>query len=137
MFFIIFMIFLLKFDTQSTYAVLSQNECEGCPNKKSCTRAKGNRKISLSKKFIEQRKQSLENIKSPLGILLRTNRSIQSEEALGVIKENYKFRQFLLRGSKKVSTEITLLAIAYNINKYHHKMQDNRTHTQLHGKLSA
>ena len=129
------MIFLLKFDTQATYAVLSQNECEGCPNKKSCTRAKGNRKISLSKKFIEQRKQSLENIKSPLGILLRINRSIQSEEALGVIKENYKFRQFLLRGSKKVSTEITLLAIAYNINKYHHKIQDNRTHTQLHGKL--
>ena len=65
----------------------------------------------MSKKFIEQRKQSLENIKSPLGILLCTNRSIQSEGAFGVIKENYKFRQFLLRGSKKVSTEIILLAI--------------------------
>lgn len=123
------------FESEITY--YECESCEGCPYKKSCTRAKGNRKISLSKKFIEQRKQSLENITSPMGILLRTNRSIQSEGAFGVIKENYKFRQFLLRGTKKVSTEITLLAIAYNINKYHHKIQDNRTGTQLHGELSA
>lgn len=123
------------FESEITY--YECENCEGCPYKKSCTRAKGNRKISLSKKFIEQRKQSLENIISPMGILLRTNRSIQSEGAFGVIKENYKFRQFLLRGNRKVSTEITLLAIAYNINKYHHKIQDNRTGTQLHGKLSA
>lgn len=111
--------------------------CEGCPHKKSCTRAKGNRKISLSKKFLEQRKKSLDNITSPMGVLLRTNRSIQSEGAFGVIKGNYKFRQFLLRGKKKVSTEITLLAIAYNINKYHSKIQNNRTGSLLHGKLSA
>ena len=123
------------FESEITY--YECENCEGCPYKKSCTRAKGNRKISLSKKFIKQRKQSLENITSPMGILLRTNRSIQSEGAFGVIKENYKFRQFLLRGNEKVSTEITLLAIAYNINKYHHKIQDNRTGTQLHGKLSA
>ena len=123
------------FESEITY--YECENCEGCPYKKSCTRAKGNRKISLSKKFIEQRKQSLDNITSPMGILLRTNRSIQSEGAFGVIKENYKFRQFLLRGNEKVSTEITLLAIAYNINKYHHKIQDNRTGTQLHGKLSA
>ena len=123
------------FESEITY--YECENCEGCPYKKSCTRAKGNRKISLSKKFIEQRKHSLDNITSPMGILLRTNRSIQSEGAFGVIKENYKFRQFLLRGKEKVSTEITLLAIAYNINKYHHKIQDNRTGTQLHGKLSA
>ena len=123
------------FESEITY--YECEKCEGCPYKKSCTRAKGNRKISLSKKFIEQRKQSLENITSPMGILLRTNRSIQSEGAFGVIKENYKFRQFLLRGNRKVLTEITLLAIAYNINKYHHKIQNNRTGTQLHGKLSA
>ena len=123
------------FESEITY--YECENCEGCPYKKSCTRAKGNRKISLSKKFIEQRQHSLDNITSPMGILLRTNRSIQSEGAFGVIKENYKFRQFLLRGKEKVSTEITLLAIAYNINKYHHKIQDNRTGTQLHGKLSA
>ena len=97
----------------------------------------GNRKMQVSKKFIEQRKQSLANITSPMGILLRTNRSIQAEGVFGVIKENYKFRQLLLRGKKKVETEIAIVAMAYNINKLHHKIQDNRTGTQLHGKLSA
>lgn len=123
------------FESEITYY-----ECESCENcrfKKSCTRSKYNRKMQVSKKFIEQRQKSLENITSPLGILLRKNRSIQAEGAFGVIKENYKFRQFLLRGKKKVTTEITLIAFAYNINKYHHKIQDNRTGTQLHGKLSA
>ena len=72
-----------------------------------------------------------------MGILLRTNRSIQAEGVFGVIKENYKFRQLLLRGKKKVETEIAIVAMAYNINKLHHKIQDNRTGTQLHGKLSA
>ena len=123
------------FESEITY--YECESCEGCQHKKTCTRARGNRKISLSKKFIEQRKKSLDNITSPMGILLRTNRSIQSEGAFGVIKENYKFRQFLLRGKKKVVTEITLFAIAYNINKYHSKIMNNRTGSQLHGKLLA
>lgn len=124
-----------SFESEITY--YECESCENCSYKKGCTRSKYNRKMQVSKKFISQRQKSLENITSPLGILLRTNRSIQSEGAFGVIKENYKFRQFLLRGNKKVLTEISLLAIAYNINKYHHKIQDNRTGTQLHGKLSA
>ena len=93
--------------------------------------------MQLSKKFIEQRKKSLQNITSPKGILLRMNRSIQSEGAFGVIKQDYGFRQFLLRGNKKVLTEILLLAFGYNINKLHNKIQQNRTHSQLHGKLIA
>lgn len=123
------------FESEITY--YECESCAGCPHKKSCTRSKGNRKMQVSKKFIEQRKQSLANITSPMGILLRTNRSIQAEGAFGVIKENYKFRQFLLRGKKKVETEIAIVAMAYNINKLHHKIQDNRTGTQLHGELSA
>ena len=123
------------FESEITY--YECESCEGCLYKKNCTRSKGNRKMQVSKKFIEQRQQSLANITSPLGILLRTNRSIQSEGAFGVIKENYKFRQFLLRGTQKVRTEIVLIAMAYDINKLHHKIRDNRTGTQLHGKLLA
>ena len=111
--------------------------CEGCPFKKKCTRAKDNRKLQVSKKFIAQRAASLERITSPEGIVLRMNRSIQSEGAFGTVKQNYSFRQFLLRGNKKVSTEIMLLAMAYNINKLHSKIQQNRTGTQLFRKDSA
>ena len=65
------------------------------------------------------------------------NRSIQSEGAFGVIKQDYNFRQFLLRGNKKVTTEILLVAMAYNVNKLHSKIQKNRTGTQLFKTESA
>lgn len=112
-------------------------DCKGCPHKKICTKAKGNRKLQVSKKFIEQRAACLERITGKKGILLRMNRSIQSEGAFGVVKENYDFRQFLLRGKKKVFTEILLIAMAYNVNKLHAKIQQNRTGTQLFDKLLA
>ena len=113
------------------------DDCSGCPHKKSCTRAKGNRKLQVSKRFIRQRAASLERITSEKGVLLRMNRSIQSEGAFGVIKQDYGFRQFLLRGNKKVLTEILLVAMAYNINKLHAKIQQNRTGSQLFTKLPA
>lgn len=68
---------------------------------------------------------------------MRMNRSIQSEGAFGEIKQDYGFRQFLLHGHKKVSAEIVLVAMAYNINKLHAKIQQNRTGTQLFEKVPA
>ena len=123
------------FESETTY--YECESCEGCPHKKSCTRAKGNRKMQLSKTFLRQREQSLRNITSEKGILLRMNRSIQAEGAFGVIKQDYGFRQFLLRGNKKVRTEMLLMAIGYNINKLHHKIQQNRTGSQLFEKMTA
>ena len=123
------------FESEITY--YECESCEGCPHKKSCTKAKGNRKLQLSKKFIEQRKKSLENITSKQGVLLRINRSIQVEGAFGVIKQDYGFRQFLLRGNKKVLTETFLMALSYNINKLHNKIQCNRTGSQLFEKRIA
>lgn len=111
------------------------DDCSGCPHKKSCTKSKGNRKLQVSKKFIDQRKTSLARITSELGVLLRINRSIQSEGAFGVIKQDYGFRQFLLRGKKKVSTEIFLVAMAFDVNKLHAKIQNNRTGKQLFKKV--
>jgi hypothetical protein len=65
------------------------------------------------------------------------HRSIQAEGAFGVIKQDYGFRQFLLRGNKKVRTEIFIVAIGYNINKLHNKIQQNRTGSQLFEKVAA
>ena len=123
------------FESEVTY--YECESCTGCPHKKKCTRSKGNRTLQVSKKFIEQRKQSLERITSEKGTLLRINRSIQSEGAFGVIKQDYGFRQFLLRGNKKVLVEILLVAMGYNINKLHNKIQKNRTGRQLFEKLTA
>jgi len=123
------------FESEVTY--YECEGCTGCPYKKNCTRAKGNRKMQLSKEFLRQRGDSLKRVTSEKGIMLRMNRSIQVEGAFGVIKQDYGFRQFLLRGSKKVRTEVLLIAMAFNINKLHHKIQDNRTGRQLFEKLTA
>jgi len=123
------------FESEVTY--YECENCMDCPYKKTCTRAEGNRKLQLSKIFLRQRTESRERITSKTGVLLRMNRSIQVEGAFGVIKQDYGFRQFLLRGNKKVKTEMLLVAMAFNINKYHRKIQNNRTGTQLFEKLSA
>ena len=122
---------------ESTVTYYECEDCSHCPSRKQCTRSKGNRKLQVSKEFIAQRAQSLERITSEKGILLRMNRSIQSEGAFGVIKQNYAFRQFLLRGRRKILAELFLLAMAYNVNKLHAKIQQNRTGTQLFEKLTA
>jgi len=93
--------------------------------------------MRISKEFLRQRAESLERITSPTGILLRMNRSIQAEGAFGVIKQDYGFRQFLLRGNKKVRAEILIVAFGYNINKLHHKIQKSRIGSQLFEKMTA
>jgi hypothetical protein len=112
-------------------------DCSDCPHKTNCTKAKGNRRMELSKTFLRQREESFTRICSKKGILLRMNRSIQAEGAFGVIKQDYGFRQFLLRGNKKVRTEILLIAMGFNVNKLHRKIQQSRTGRQLFEKLSA
>ena len=112
---------------ESEVTMYECESCEGCPYKEKCTRAKGNKRMGVSKKFISLRQESYENITSKLGIQYRINRSIQVEGAFGVLKNDYEFQRFLLRGKTKVKLEILLLCFGYNINKLHAKIQNDRT----------
>ena len=104
----------------------------GCPYKERCSRAKGNKRLYISKSFLEKRQESYENILSEKGILYRMNRSIQQVEgAFGVLKNDYEFQRFLLRGKTKVKLEILLLCMGYNLNKLHAKIQNERTGSHL------
>lgn len=123
------------YERQVTY--YECESCEGCPHKKGCTRAKANRKLQVSKKFIAQREESREKITSELGIKLRVNRSIQVEGAFGVLKWDYNFKRFLLRGERKVRTEVLLAGLGYNINKLHNKIQNNSCGSHLFEPKSA
>lgn len=110
-------------------------ECEDCSNcqfKAKCTKARGNRKIQVSKTFVAKRQVSLENITAPEGIMLRVNRSIQVEGAFGVLKNDYQFNRFLTRGKNSVKNEFFLLCFGFNINKLHSKIQNDRCKKHLH-----
>ena len=111
---------------ESEVTVYECENCTDCSYKEKCTRAKGNKRLYVSKSFLEKRQESYENILSETGILYRMNRSIQVEGAFGVLKNDYEFQRFLLREKTKVKLEILLLCMGYNLNKLHNKIQKNR-----------
>lgn len=116
---------------QSEVTVYECEDCAGCPYKDRCTKAPGNKKLYVSKNFLDKRMRSYENILSETGIRYRMNRSIQVEGAFGVLKNDYGFQRFLLRGKTRVKLEILLLCMGYNINKLHAKIQGERTQSHL------
>lgn len=117
---------------QSEITVYECEDCIDCQHKTRCTKAKGNRRMQVSKIFVEKRQVSYENILSEVGVLLRVNRSIQVEGAFGVLKNDYNFNRFLTRGKNSVKTEFILLCFGYNVNKLHAKIQNERVGKPLH-----
>lgn len=122
-----------------TVTVYRSNGCSGCPFKTDCI--KGNncktpmedrqKVLYVSKKMKEKRQEALERITSDYGTQLRMNRSIQVEGSFANIKEDMEFRRYLYRGNANVTAQSILLAIGYNINKLHHKIQAGRTGRHL------
>ena len=122
-----------------TVTVYRSNGCSGCPFKTDCI--KGNncktpmedrqKVLYVSKKMKEKRQETLERITSDYGTQLRMNRSIQAEGSFANIKEGMEFRRYLYRGNANVTAQSILLAIGYNINKLHHKIQAGRTGRHL------
>ena len=122
-----------------TVTVYQSNGCGGCPYKTDCI--KGNncktpmesrqKVLYVSKKMKEKRQETLERITSDYGTQLRMNRSIQAEGSFANIKEDMQFRRYLYRGKGNVIAQSILLAIGYNINKLHHKIQAGRTGQHL------
>lgn len=122
-----------------TVTVYRSNGCSGCPFKTDCI--KGNncktpmedrqKVLYVSKKMKEKRQETLERITSVYGTQLRMNRSIQAEGSFANIKEDMEFRRYLYRGNANVTAQSILLAIGYNINKLHHKIQAGRTGRHL------
>jgi hypothetical protein len=93
------------------------DQCSQCPLKAQCTKAKGNRKIRISFRLLEYRRQARANLTSQDGQRLRAKRSTEVETVFGIVKHNMGFRRFHLRGLEKVNTEWGLVSIAHNMKK--------------------
>ena len=79
----------------------------------------------------EHSKNAFENLLSERGALLRMNRSIQVEGAFGVLKSNRKFKRFLMRGKTNISTELFLLCLAFDLQKFFSKLQRGKRKSHL------
>jgi len=91
--------------------------CEGCPLKTSCTKAQGDREISVSLRYMRYKQQAQEKLRSEDGYALSVRRMIEPESVFGQMKNNRGFRRFLLRGLRKVSLEVGWLSLAHNLLK--------------------
>ena len=54
------------------------------------------------------------------------NRSIQVEGVFGILKQDYNFKRFLVRGKKQIETQFFLLAFAFNVEKWENKRKNHR-----------
>lgn len=79
------------------------------------------KRYDISEELWKYQKEARENLESEQGIELRIQRSIQVEGAFGVLKEDFRFRRFRRRGLQNVKFEFILLAIGYNLSKYHNR----------------
>ena len=123
----------------STKTIYTCENCNNCKFKASCIKGHNcktpledrTKKLETSKQFNHYRKEDFERIISEEGCKLRLNRSIQVEGSFGAIKQDMGFRRFLCRGKENVLAESILLALAYNVNKLHNKIQSEHTGQHL------
>lgn len=123
-----------QFETTAFYRC---EDCSGCPCRKACCKAQDDKpkELKIKPDFRKWREVSHTNITSEKGVLLRMNRSIQVEGAFGVLKQDYGFRRFLTRGWAKISSELYLLALAFDLRKFWAKWKYGRLDSHLFSPL--
>jgi len=131
------------YQRKTTFYVCS--DCGGCQYKKECIKGNNcqipfeerNKRIEVSRTFVEKRTECLERITNDEGIRLRMNRSIQAEGSFSETKDGMGFRRYLSTGIRNVTMESVIIAMAHNINKLHAKIQTGRTGKHLYEVKSA
>jgi len=91
--------------------------CAGCPMRGACHKSANNRIIEVSHRLIQLRSQARERLNSEQGIIYRKKRPVDVEPVFGMIKQNRKFKRFLLKGIEKTTIEFALVAMAHNLLK--------------------
>jgi transposase len=108
-----------KSDTryQKKTHVYQARNCDSCPLRSSCHKAKGNRTIQVNHRLNQLRNKARELLTSEEGIKHRSQRPVDVEAAFGNLKQNKGFKRFLLRGHEKIEVETGLLSLAINLKK--------------------
>lgn len=91
--------------------------CNVCPFRGQCHKAKGNRTLEVNFRLKELKQKAKELLMSEEGLYHRSRRAIEPEAVFGQLKSNNKFNRFTLRGLSKVNIEFGLMAIGHNLRK--------------------
>lgn len=97
-------------------------DCSGCPYREQCMKKSSNiyanKVIQINKEMTRYNEEVINNLKTPKGIELRINRSIQSEGTFGDIKSNYGYKRCRRSSLEKVKFEMTYESIGHNLRHY-------------------
>jgi transposase len=98
------------------YLLYKSSNCKSCTYFKACANGRKSKYIwvSIHKDFVERMRQKLSQEEAKKIYRLR---KITVEPVLGNLAQNLGFREFLLRGIKKVRCEYSLMCTAHNILK--------------------
>ena len=128
-------LFLKKQKNKSGYesevTVYEYEDCMGCPYKEKCTKAKGNKRLYISKNFLEKCQESYENILSEKRDPIQNESFDPGGRGIWRFEKRLWISKISTPRKTKVKLEILLLCMGYNLNKLHAKIQGNRTGTHL------
>ena len=93
--------------------------CNKCLLKGKCTKAKNGRSMKIDFTLEAQKSKVRSNLSTEEGKEAMKNRSIQSEGAFGILKEDYDFDCLSRRGETGVKIEVYCASLGFNIKKYH------------------
>jgi transposase len=102
--------------TQHLSHYQAQN-CEGCPLRGQCFKARGNRSIERNHNLERHKERVRELLLSEKGVKKRKQRTADVEPVFAQLKHNNGFRRFTLKGLEKVELEFGLMALGHNLRK--------------------
>ena len=115
----------LKVDTRGTYLKTEMHyrnkNCEDCPVKTLCTKAKNGRTAKITPKLEKIHNGIDRYLQTEEGKKLMRNRSVQAEGAFADIKHDFEYVKLHRRGESGVEVELMLVTIGYNLRKYHNR----------------
>ena len=103
---------------QSESARYRAQNCQGCPLRCLCYKARGDRRtIEVNHRLNEYKRKARELLTSEEGLKHRGRRCIEPEAVFGQMKFNMAYRRFRHFGKDKVTMDFAFFAIAFNIKK--------------------
>ena len=92
--------------------------CNGCPLRCLCYKAKGDRRtIEVNHRLNEYKRKARELLTSEEGLKHRGRRCVEPEAVFGQMKFNMAYRRFRHFGKDKVTMDFAFFAIAFNLKK--------------------
>ena len=100
-----------------TSSLYQAKNCNACPLRGTCFKAKGNRIVERNHNLERHKEKIRKNLLSEIGERKRKQRTADVEPVFAHIKSNRNFKRFTHYGIEKCELEFGLHALAHNMRK--------------------